>query len=205
MTIDEWVGRWVGRKYGRLTVIGHGGYYIQPTGKKRSLALCRCECGVERRIWPGCLATGETQSCGCLQRERLSAKKWKGCGAISGSFWKSIKWGAKDRDIPFGITIEFAWDLFLKQEGRCALTGIPLFMTRAWNSGRGEGNGHTASLDRIKSSGGYAQGNVWWVHSAVNWMKHVLTTEELVNWCGLIVNGPWEANLNKFASNSSGA
>lgn len=52
-----------GEKFGRLTAIKHlnGGEY-----------LCKCDCGTEVKVRTYNLTNGNTQSCGCLQKERTS-------------------------------------------------------------------------------------------------------------------------------------
>lgn len=57
-----------GRKFGRLTV-------IQRTKdiKKRGLWLCECECGNTCIVEGTNLRKLHTQSCGCLQRERVGS------------------------------------------------------------------------------------------------------------------------------------
>lgn len=54
-----------GNKFGRLTVIARSGIY-----KSKSVAwLCRCECGNEKVVPASSLHSGNTKSCGCLQRD----------------------------------------------------------------------------------------------------------------------------------------
>lgn len=59
-----------GQIFGRLTVLGHGGWYVQPNGTKGSLWRCACSCGREMTARVGKLNNGHTRSCGCLQAER---------------------------------------------------------------------------------------------------------------------------------------
>src|ERR1017187_2611021 len=56
-----------GRRFGRLVVVG-----MAPSPPRRSYWLCRCDCGTERAIRSDGLKSGETQSCGCIQRERAA-------------------------------------------------------------------------------------------------------------------------------------
>lgn len=61
----------VGKKFGRLTVEAYAGVKRKPDGKIRDhLYQCRCECGNTKIISRGHLIEGNTQSCGCLQREK---------------------------------------------------------------------------------------------------------------------------------------
>ena len=58
-----------GRKFGRLTVIGDVDQRHHQTRWR-----CLCECGTERIISAGSLKCGQSQSCGCLHKERTSQK-----------------------------------------------------------------------------------------------------------------------------------
>ena len=112
---------------------------------------------------------------------------WKGCGDISMSYWKNLKSGAKMRDIDFKITIEYAWDLYLKQSGKCELSGLPIgFETPKHN---------TASLDRIDSTKPYEIGNVQWIHRDINTMKWDLQQGHFIELCLEIANHQTESKL----------
>lgn len=57
-----------GQRFGRLTVIEIAGY-----DEKRSfLWLCHCDCGNKTIVRSGSLRSGDTKSCGCLQKEAAS-------------------------------------------------------------------------------------------------------------------------------------
>lgn len=53
-----------GRKIERLTVIKRDG-----SRNKKAVWLCKCDCGNEIRVLGASLISGNTKSCGCLQRE----------------------------------------------------------------------------------------------------------------------------------------
>lgn len=58
-----------GHLFGRWTVLRRDGY------KGKYVAyLCRCECGVERRVIGAKLSRGKSKSCGCLRSELISAR-----------------------------------------------------------------------------------------------------------------------------------
>lgn len=63
----------VGNKYGRLTIIGFSHIYCPPNKpqQKRSMWLCKCECGNETVVSINSLHRGNTRSCGCLHRETV--------------------------------------------------------------------------------------------------------------------------------------
>lgn len=57
-----------GSRYGRLTVVGDP----VKNGSGKLIYRCRCDCGNEIAVEGYSLRSGNTQSCGCLQRERTS-------------------------------------------------------------------------------------------------------------------------------------
>lgn len=63
----------IGKTFGRLTVIERA--HNNKDG--RSMWLCRCECGNERIVLGKCLKNGHTQSCGCLNKDRIRETSFK--------------------------------------------------------------------------------------------------------------------------------
>ena len=63
-----------GMVFGRLTVISPEERCEKPGILKW---LCMCECGTSSRVLASKLKSGLTQSCGCLKRERMSARTVK--------------------------------------------------------------------------------------------------------------------------------
>lgn len=168
----------VGRKFSRLTVIASGG-----RGKNKELHWrCECACGTIVRVSGGHLRSGWSKSCGCLRLDNGNqSRMWKGAGELSAKYWSAVKTSAKRREEKVEISIEYAWDLFQKQGGKCALSGMNL----VFNSGRNANysSDQTASLDRINSNLSYVEGNVQWVHKHVNKMKQSFTDEYYIAMC----------------------
>ena len=54
-----------GRKYGRLTVLG----LSNERRSRQAVWMCRCTCGEVTKVYGASLRSGQTKSCGCLQRE----------------------------------------------------------------------------------------------------------------------------------------
>ncbi len=108
---------------------------------------------------------------------------FNGFKTISGTIMHQIRVNALERKIHFDISAEYLHNLFEKQEGKCALSGmsIQLYTTRK------DKKNATASLDRINSSIGYIEGNVQWVHKHMNFMKLDFTQEQFINYCRLVV------------------
>jgi hypothetical protein len=59
----------IGKRFGRLTVLESAGKYAEQYAQWK----CQCDCGIIKVILANKLKGGETQSCGCLQKERCSA------------------------------------------------------------------------------------------------------------------------------------
>ncbi|WP_439357855.1 hypothetical protein [Bradyrhizobium sp. DASA03007] len=84
--------------------------------------------------------------------------------------------GAEKRGLSFEIDAEYIEQLFAVQEGKCAISGLPLIIDWAACN-------PTASLDRRDSSRGYIKGNVQWVHKVVNEMKWDYSEDYFVAMC----------------------
>lgn len=166
-----------GHVYGRLTVLR---LHIERTSTGKSIWECWCSCGNKKLVRGSDLHNG-TSSCGCAVKPGQSHAGWKGYQEISGMAWSGIQVGAKSRGLIFELTIEQAWELFVAQDRKCALSGFDLSFSSTVKASDG-----TASLDRIDSSKGYTLDNVQWVHKRVNVMKMDLPDEEFVSWCKLI-------------------
>lgn len=147
--------------------------------KQRRLRI-KCFCGKVFDTVKARIISKETQSCGCIKRD-------KHLGEISQQFWSRIVNGAKKRrnqTIEFKITREYAWNLFLQQERKCIYSGLELNFPIHYKEL--QSSNYTASLDRIDSSKGYIEGNVQWVHKWVNVMKNQLSHDCFIGLCSLI-------------------
>ena len=163
-----------GKKFRLLTPIE----YIPKKGW-----FCSCECGGTIIVHAHSLIRGQSKSCGCLiNRKGRNCPGWQGHGDIPKSIFTMIQHGAKSRNLPFQITIEFAWNLLVKQNHCCAITGIPIGFEVS------RGPKITASLDRIDSSKGYIEGNVQWVHKRINEMKWNYDQNDFIKWCRLVAD-----------------
>lgn len=173
--------KYINQKFGQLTVIRMVGY----DGKSHLVFECLCDCGNTTNVRGYCLLDGNTKSCGCTSRQKgKDHKNYAGYEEISSSMWWTIKKGATSRNIKFDITMKEAWELFLQQNRKCALTGIDLCFAKT----RKSYGSTTASLDRIDSKGIYELSNVQWVHKKINQLKWDFTIDELVKWCQLVVD-----------------
>lgn len=170
-----------GKKFGKLTVIER----VENKGI-HTMWLCECQCGNKKSIDSSHLIQGNVISCGCVGQGKIGQKhhQWTGYGEISGSRWATIKRSQRHRNsrkkLDFEIDIKYAWELFLKQDRKCSLTGKLL------KFGKRNFDETTASLDRIDNNKGYIEGNVQWVHKDVNRMKNVFDMDYFLETCRLI-------------------
>jgi hypothetical protein len=171
-----------GKKFGKWTVSRHSHVTKKANGSTVHHWLCKCECGSERTVTGDSLNKGNSKSCGCINRQLgRNHPSWQGYEDISASFWKQYQWSAAKRNLSFDITMEYLWRLYLKQNKKCALTGLPLTFPKDARD-----TTHNASLDRIDPKGGYFEGNVQWVDKRVNFMKITLRNEEFIELCKLV-------------------
>jgi hypothetical protein len=137
----------LGSKFGRFTVIGVAPDIIGKTGISYPAWLCRCECGVEKRIIPRNLINGSTVSCGCYWRQAVT--KHGACATRTYQAWDQMKQRHSDpkrdyADLYCGMEID---PLFSTFEGFLSVLGeCPPGMT----------------LDRKDNSRGYLRDNVRW-------------------------------------------
>lgn len=142
-----------GDVFGGLTIVK----IIGQNKTKHNLWQCRCECGNYTTVSSSNIK--RTKSCGCSKYKKPS--NWKGYEEVRGTYVSGLKHGAKIRNIYYdpSITAQYLYELFLKQDKKCAITGEEIDLTK------------DASVDRIDSAKGYIKDNIWWVKKDINKMK----------------------------------
>lgn len=166
-----------GKRLGRFTVIRCCD--VTPVGFAETRWEVECDCGhqmlvTEKHLVGGnrfcnhCAAHPSGQVSLAARDAHMAAQP-----GIRHLQWESIKGRAAVRNKAFEITKEYAWSIYVQQNGRCALTGKEISM---WRGGiRG-----TASLDRKDSAVGYVEGNVQWLHKEINMLKGKRPDAELI-------------------------
>jgi len=96
-------------------------------------AVCTCLlCGnKEFKTLPYNLSRGRTTSCGCRrdQYEKITgerSKQFTGYKEIRGKTWSAFKRRSSKRGHDFKLDIKYAWKLYKDQDGKCALSGVPI-------------------------------------------------------------------------------
>lgn len=177
----------IGMKFGKMTVESKNSNFNNHRHESRW--NCICECGKKIQIYESLLMSDVTKHCNCSPR--LIGNKnprWEGYGEISPTHFSTIKKSARDRGIEFDIDIKYIWKLFLKQSGKCSLSGRNLKFETHSRSYDG-----SASLDRIDSSKGYVKGNLQWLHKEINIMKRHHSDKHFIEMCDTIT----QYNRNK--------
>lgn len=171
-----------GKTFYNLTVICRSGSNRQGS----STWLCKCTCGSEKTFSSDHLTRTKSpvKSCGCqAHKSGPSSPHWRGVGDISGNWWYNHVLRERKQTsrvkVPVSVSIEFAWDLFLKQDKKCALSGVLLTIS-------GSHRYNTASIDRIDSSKGYEEDNIQWVHKDINFMKRTYSQDYFIKLCSLV-------------------
>jgi hypothetical protein len=91
----------VGRRFGRLAVVGEDEPYLWRGRFSRRRWLCACDCGGEAPVREDQLKSGRTRSCGCLRREVTRERTFRHGGAAGQrvapeySLWKDMVRGRK--------------------------------------------------------------------------------------------------------------
>jgi hypothetical protein len=97
---------------------------------------------------------------------------------IPRAFLQGLYNRATRNSIQINVDEEYLWQIFLNQNGKCALSDTQLVFEKR--------NRNNASLDRIDPEKGYIKGNVQWLTIGVNIAKGEFLTEEYIDICTLV-------------------
>jgi hypothetical protein len=146
-------------RYGRLVVLEKA----KPGKNWLARWVCLCDCGTRKTVFQASLRSGQTQSCGCLQRERTSVAAKKA--------------NTKHGDARgFRVAPEYrAWDAMIRRchnkrnKSYSDYGGRGIRVCARWRHsyelflsdlGRRPSNSH--SIERMDNSKGYMPSNVRW-------------------------------------------
>lgn len=187
----------LGKQYGNLTIISED---ISKTKDSKILFKVKCSCGKEQYIRAYFLESGRQDCCkNCSQRRAVYnnprrgnflGKKHEGVGNFTKTTYNHFKNNAKKRGIEWSeeLTLEYLYNLLIKQKKKCALSGISIDLTESRKSSNVNFEFLTASIDRIDSSKGYIPNNIQWVHKDINKMKWAFKQDYFIDMCQLVVN-----------------
>lgn len=95
--------------------------------------------------------------------------------------FKSVRYRSREKGFEHDLDLQFLKDLWEKQDGKCAVTGIPLVLENKITNPN-----FSASLDRVDSSKWYIKENVHFVSTTVNFAKNKFSLETLEEFIDLI-------------------
>ena len=112
-----------------------------------------------------------------IWKEKNPKRQW------AGTAYKSAKYRAKKKGIPFNLTIDYVVSILTD---RC-----PVFNTEFKFSGNGFARNESPSLDRIDPAKGYVEGNVVVISSKANNIKSAYKSSDIftvASWLQTIEN-----------------
>jgi hypothetical protein len=170
----------IGQTYGGLVVLNE----VFTDKQNRRHYECQCNSCSKILIMKATLISANPDGCRYCWSARVGLARRTGYEEISGDYWFNVKNNAKNRNLPFTITIKYAWTLFINQGRRCALSGRYLILDLYGK----DKTRKTASIDRINSKRGYVPGNIQWIHKDFQPMKSNKSQSKFLNMCAEVAN-----------------
>ena len=178
--ITKYYQSYLGKKIGNWTIIS-----VLDDKDKHKIVTCQHNEGQIKKINLYNLINRGTAS--------YYIDKFPKTGKLPNHFVTRVCKRAQKVNMEFNLDHDYLWDLFLKQNKKCAFSGIEIIFT---NPREGK---QTASLDRIDSQKGYIKGNVQWVHKQLNRMKWNLDEKSFFQWIDMIYHFKHNAHfVNSF-------
>ena len=172
----------VGHRFGRLQVLKR----VENNKYGESQWNCLCDCGTKKVIRQSSLRNGRTKSCGCIQKEKTSARNRKPYGEASfNSVYSAYKNSAVVRRLDFNLEITF----FKKMtQEPCFYCGIEPQQIRRSADQNGNGDYVYNGLDRVDSSRGYSEDNVVACCITCNKAKLNTSQSDFLSWIKRVYN-----------------
>lgn len=146
-----------GRRFGRWLVLERA-----QTLSMRSRWKCQCECGVIREVRHDGLISGESKSCGCLQKDiareiRVKGNKSKALPEGEASFnsvYRAYRQGAAKRSLEFRLTKEEFKTISSQPCFYCGAEPSQVYHSEFYN-----GEFVFSGIDRMNNKEGYTTDN----------------------------------------------
>lgn len=169
---------YIGKTFQNLTIMKCLGL----NDKGKTYFEYKCKCGNTGEI----LLTNIDKiiSCGCDRK--AGSKKHLNYEEITHIMWTRSVLGANKRSLEFSVTKEEAWEVFLNQQRKCAISGVDLIMEG--NIKKYSSRSGNASMDRKDSTKGYTKDNIQWVDKKINIAKMNMEDSEFIAMCKRVAN-----------------
>lgn len=158
--------------------------------KGKKYFLCECKCGLQKEVQLTAMKREQSKRCSSCAGKQVTLsnsfkESWRGqkCGELNKTLYSHIKSKAKERNLEFNISQQFLWELLEKQNFKCNLSGIQIYISTKIKNGNPDFNFITASVDRINSKMGYTEDNVQWIHKDINKMKMDFPNDYFIQVC----------------------
>ena len=173
----------INKRFNRLIVIS-----FSHKKESRYYWNCLCDCGGSTITSTHNLLKGLSQSCGCLQKEKVN----KGFSfAARNQVYKSYKAGAKKRSLEFNLTFEQCMEITSRSCYYCGQEPLNDSQVKFCN-----GNYLYNGLDRVDNTLGYTLENCVPCCKQCNFSKRNLTKNEFQLWLNRIVTNNKEYYKN---------
>lgn len=116
-------------------------------------------------------------------KERVKERDLARKGTLEGKLISLItqsRYRAKQSKLEHTIDTNFIRELFFKQKGLCALSGLKMAIRGTYGSNE---YWHSISIDRIDSNNGYTKDNVQLLCTGVNKIKGKMSDQQFVAFC----------------------
>lgn len=173
---------YIGNVFGKRTIIDKS-YSVRENGRTKRLMKMKCECGeiADINVYN---VDHQAFSCkGCSNRIRVRKNvrhKYISSAILTKIQLKSIR--GNSRNLKVEITTKDIYEIFEKQNKKCALSGLDITLTYTKKCKM------TGSIDRIDSSKDYTIDNIQIIHKDINRMKNCYNQEYFIKMCTLIAN-----------------
>ena len=180
----------LGRRFSRLVVLSRVGsdtYASKSRIRKRSLYRCQCDCGTEIVCLGISLRSGNTESCGCLQKDAalrniataiVACTKPEGTAAKNTAIY-NYKFNASERGLSWNLSDEQAIVLFTGNCFYCGKTPGP--KNTKSEKLRNYRNFYRNGIDRIDNTVGYELDNCVACCWECNRMKNAMQQHDFLN------------------------
>ena len=174
-----------GQRYGKLVVIEYAGpRFIY--GKKRTLWLCRCDCGNEVAHLAKRLIQGGARSCGCAgDGKRKSPSPPGRQDRVRNVVHRNYMHGARRRGLCWELT-DGDFDRLTSQP--CFYCGLPPSLVRAME---GFPSFTYTGIDRMDNDLGYTPENTVPCCTTCNMMKGTTPFGEFMAWIARLTEYQW--------------